>query len=233
MFQVQSAKRQNGFTLVELLVVIAIISILAGMLLPAMYRARMSARSISCQSNLKQIASAFVMYEGDHPGYYPVELTIAASSANSYFYGDWQWALSSYVGRDPDDSHSRDWRKNTVFWCKEDIVPGPGTSASVLASLGNAATVTANDTYRYAMNGVNDDYGHKITGFKKFTMTSLVLDTFWVKAGISGYVVWNMYSNIPHADGMNVLFYDGHASYRMNSPVTIPENSTDIFWKLQ
>jgi prepilin-type processing-associated H-X9-DG protein len=72
-----------GFSLVELLVVIGVITVLVGILLPALSRARQSAQQTQCQNNLRQWGTGFQMYANENAGFLP--LRVPDGTATEYF----------------------------------------------------------------------------------------------------------------------------------------------------
>lgn len=90
--------RRSAFTLVELLVVIGIIALLIAILLPALARAREQANTVKCQSNIKQLCTALVMYAGEHKGKFPPNI-----NANGFSSGhpatEQVWFHQDRIGR--------------------------------------------------------------------------------------------------------------------------------------
>src|SRR5438093_1599093 len=121
--------RIRAFTLIELLVVIAIIAILAAILFPVFAQAREKARSITCTSNMKELALAWLMYAQDYDETNPLTAAQRPVTGSQVY---WMEMIDPYIkggvraGSGGGNTNVSD--KLSIYICPDYSVPAPAPS---------------------------------------------------------------------------------------------------------
>jgi prepilin-type N-terminal cleavage/methylation domain-containing protein/prepilin-type processing-associated H-X9-DG protein len=241
----------RGFTLVELIVVISIISILISIVMPSLGKARSSAFTAVCTSNLRNINNALSHYVNSYNQLWPTTIGLSKLPSRRLPVARQLTQLNLVAQLKP-------WLKNQDVWF-DPVVPADGVEASFARVAGDPGPVvdpaTGTAIRDYRDGAALNTWSYRAVGttylFNQFTILLPSLAQYpghvyqgkplgtvydaskavalWDDPSCAGPVLEKQFT-VPHSEGINVSYVDGHVSWVPLRPLGTEENPQSNIW---
>lgn len=230
-------RAERGFTLIELLATISIVAVLAGLALSALSPVKRSRQQAQCANNLKQIGVGLFSYAMEHDNCLPAIYTTYPVTGQEQMWGYevWPYIYGSYkTFKYPDNDTQMSLKatrplKMNAFRCpatREQQIKAPtlsGEPSGSRMSYGLNNTPLGSSWWTFRTTPI------PLSRVTKPSVAAMVIDSSYGDANWDTYP--HYFGLIPHKNGANVLFYDGHVEWRAFT--SIPSTYTaysDPFW---